>query len=41
MRKKYVLSDISLHIDAGQTVGIVGQTGSAKTHARAADSQTV
>ena len=29
--EKYVLSDISLHIDAGQTVGIVGQTGSAKT----------
>lgn len=29
--KEYVLSDISLHIRAGQTVGIVGQTGSAKT----------
>ncbi len=29
--EKYVLSNISLHIDAGQTVGIVGQTGSAKT----------
>ena len=28
---EYVLSDISLHIRAGQTVGIVGQTGSAKT----------
>lgn len=26
-----VLSDISLHIPAGQTVGIVGQTGSAKS----------
>ena len=26
-----MLSDISLHIRAGQTVGIVGQTGSAKT----------
>ena len=29
--KEYVLSDINLHIGAGQTVGIVGQTGSAKT----------
>lgn len=29
--KEYVLSDIDLHISAGQTVGIVGQTGSAKT----------
>ncbi len=29
--KEYVLSDINLHISAGQTVGIVGQTGSAKT----------
>lgn len=29
--KKYVLSDISLHIGAGQTVGIIGGTGSAKT----------
>ena len=29
--KEYVLSDINLHIRAGQTVGIVGQTGSAKT----------
>ena len=28
---EYVLSDISLHIRAGETVGIVGQTGSAKT----------
>ena len=28
---EYVLSDISLHLRAGQTVGIVGQTGSAKT----------
>ncbi|WP_143142968.1 ABC transporter ATP-binding protein [Clostridium sp. Marseille-P3244] len=28
---EYVLSDIDLHIRAGQTVGIVGQTGSAKT----------
>ena len=28
---EYVLSDINLHIRAGQTVGIVGQTGSAKT----------
>ena len=28
---EYVLSDISLYIRAGQTVGIVGQTGSAKT----------
>ena len=29
--KEYVLSDIDLHISAGQTIGIVGQTGSAKT----------
>ena len=29
--EEYVLSDISFHIGAGQTVGIVGQTGSAKT----------
>ena len=29
--KEYVLSDINLHIRAGQTVGIVGQTGSSKT----------
>ena len=29
--KEYVLTDINLHIRAGQTVGIVGQTGSAKT----------
>lgn len=29
--KEYVLSDISLHIKAGQTVGIIGQTGAAKT----------
>ncbi len=29
--REYVLSDINLHIGAGQTVGIVGQTGSAKT----------
>ncbi len=28
---EYVLSDINLHIGAGQTIGIVGQTGSAKT----------
>ena len=28
---EYVLSDINLHIGAGQTEGIVGQTGSAKT----------
>ena len=28
---EYVLSDINLHIGAGQTVGIIGQTGSAKT----------
>ncbi len=28
---EYVLSDINLHIRSGQTVGIVGQTGSAKT----------
>ncbi len=29
--EEYVLSDISLHIGAGQTVGIIGQTGSAKS----------
>lgn len=29
--KEYVLSDISFSIDAGQTVGIIGQTGAAKT----------
>ena len=29
--KEYVLSDMSFHIKAGQTVGIIGQTGSAKT----------
>lgn len=28
---EYVLSDISLQIKAGQTVGIIGQTGAAKT----------
>ena len=28
---EYVLSDISFHISPGQTVGIVGQTGAAKT----------
>ena len=29
--KEYVLSDISFHIEPGQTVGIIGQTGSAKS----------
>ena len=29
--KEYVLSDISLHISAGKTVGIIGKTGAAKT----------
>ena len=29
--EEYVLSDISFHIRPGQTVGIIGQTGSAKT----------
>ena len=29
--KEYVLSDIDLHISPGQTVGIIGQTGSAKS----------
>lgn len=28
---KYVLDDISLHIDAGKTIGIVGHTGSGKS----------
>ena len=29
--KEYVLSDIDLHIKAGETIGIIGGTGSAKT----------
>ena len=29
--REYVLSDISFHIEPGQTVGIIGQTGAAKT----------
>lgn len=29
--KEYVLSDVSFHIRPGQTVGIIGQTGSSKT----------
>ncbi len=29
--EEYVLSDINLHIEGGQTVGIIGQTGSAKS----------
>ncbi len=29
--KEYVLEDITFHIEPGQTVGIIGQTGSAKT----------
>lgn len=29
--KEFVLSDVSFHIMPGQTVGIIGQTGSAKT----------
>ncbi len=29
--KEYALSDVNLHIDAGQTIGILGGTGSAKT----------
>ena len=29
--REYVLSDISFHIESGQTVGIIGQTGAAKT----------
>ena len=29
--KEYVLSDVSFKIEPGQTVGIIGQTGSAKT----------
>ena len=29
--QEYVLSDVSFHIKPGQTVGIIGQTGSAKT----------
>ena len=39
--KEYVLSDISFHINAGQTVGIIGQTGSAKIDACATDSKTL
>ncbi len=29
--KKYALSDVDLHIGSGETVGIIGSTGSAKT----------
>lgn len=29
--KEYVLSDVSFNIEAGQTIGIIGQTGSSKT----------
>lgn len=29
--KEYVLSDVSFNIEAGQTIGIIGQSGSAKT----------
>ena len=29
--KEYVLFDVSFNIEAGQTIGIIGQTGSAKT----------
>ena len=29
--KEYVLSDVSFNIEAGQAIGIIGQTGSAKT----------
>lgn len=29
--KEYVLSDVSFHIRPGQTIGIIGQTGSSKT----------
>lgn len=29
--KEYILSDVSFNIEAGQTIGIIGQTGSAKT----------
>lgn len=29
--KEYVLSDVSFHIKQGQTIGIIGQTGSSKT----------
>lgn len=29
--KEYVLSDVSFHIKSGQTIGIIGGTGSAKT----------
>ena len=28
---KYVLNDVSLHVDAGKTIGIVGHTGSGKS----------
>ena len=36
--KEAALSEVSLHIRAGQSVGILGGTGSAKTHAGSADS---
>lgn len=29
--KEYVFSDVSFHIEPGQTIGIIGQTGAAKT----------
>ena len=35
--KEYVLSDINLHIRAGETVGIIGGTGSAKSTLGTAD----
>ncbi len=31
VENKYVLDDISLHVDAGKTIGIVGHTGSGKS----------
>lgn len=39
--QEYALSDVSLSIKAGQTVGVLGGTGSAKTTLGTADSQAV
>ena len=39
--RKLALKNVNLHIKAGQTVGILGGTGSAEVYARAADSAPV